>query len=127
MVYNIHRWNICRYFKWLLGKTGIYPFTMFQISKTSRFKFLEWLLCSLINHLTIQIIFTFYLVGKKKSLSTLQQLINLKMSFFFFLVNEWSISPLIRTLEKMFYKKSYSVGLTHANRYPVGSIIHYLL
>ena len=36
------------------------------------------------------------------------------------------MSPLIRTLEKMFYKK-YSVGLTHANRYPVGSKIHYLL
>lgn len=127
MVYNIHRWNICRYFKWLLGKTGIYPFTMFQISKTSRFKFLEWLLCSLINHLTIQIIFTFYLVGKKSLFPHYSNWLTWRCLFFFFLVNEWSISPLIRTLEKMFYKKSYSVGLTHAHRYPVGSITHYLL
>ena len=126
MVYNIHRWNICRYFKWLLGKTGIYPFTMFQISKANRFKFLEWLLCSLINHLTIQIIFTFYLFGKKNLFPHYSNWLTWRC-LFFFLVNEWSISPLIRTLEKVFYKKRYSVGLTHANRYPVGSVIHYLL
>lgn len=45
-------------------------------------KLLECLLCSLIKHLTIQIICTFYLLGKIYiPVSTLQQLIEDKKSF----------------------------------------------
>lgn len=124
MVYNIHRWNICRYFKWLLGKTGIYPFTMFQISKTSRL-YITGMVILFINKSFNNSNYMHLLPSWKKK-NCFHIIATWRCLFFFFLVNEWSISPLIRTLEKMFYKK-YSIGLTHANRYPVGSKIHYLL
>lgn len=101
MVYTTHRWNICRYFKWLLGKIRMLP--CFKCFKTSSFKITKHLLCSLIKRWKSQITCTFYLAGKTHiPVVTLQQLLKLKINDFFF-INEWSTSPLIKTLEKMFY------------------------
>ena len=65
MVYNIHSEIFVDILSDFWAKLEYILLPCFKYLRPVDLTLLEWLFCSLINHLTIQIICTFYLVEKK--------------------------------------------------------------